>query len=190
MTNHLTRRTALTAAIASLAAARVVTTVAHAQGTGNGRLVVYLSRSGNTRVLAGALSRQFDADLFELRPATPWPADYDQMVAWATDLREQDADVPLAEDVDLASYGTVFLGFPIWGGAMSGVMASFLRRHDLSGKTIIPFITHGGYGEGSAPQALAELASGAEILPPFVLECDQERNTLRQLDAWTEGLPL
>lgn len=190
MTNHLTRRQTLSAAIAALAAASVAARAAQAQGRDNGRLVVYLSRSGNTRVLAGALSRQFEAGLFELRPATPWPADYDQMVAWATDLREQDADVPLAEDVDLGRYGTVFLGFPIWGGAMPGVMSSFLRRYDLSGKTIVPFITHGGYGEGSAMQTLGELASGAEILPPFVLECDQERNTLRQLDAWSQGLPL
>ena len=50
--------------------------------------VVFLSRSGNTRVVAGQLQRAFKADSFELKMATPWPDEYEAMVAWASRLKE------------------------------------------------------------------------------------------------------
>ncbi len=60
-----------------------------AQATKVGRmLVAYLSRSGNTRVVAGQLKHAFTADLFEIRTATPWPEDYEEMVAWASRMQE------------------------------------------------------------------------------------------------------
>ena len=52
----------------------------------------------------------------------------------------------------------MFLGFPIWGLALPVPVQTFLTTHDLSGKTVVPFITHGGYGTGSAPETLAGFA--------------------------------
>lgn len=155
------------------------------------RLVVYLSRSGNTRVIAGALGRRFGADVFELLPREPWPADYDEMVAWASRLRESDTDVPLAGNVDgLDRYRTIFLGFPIWGMDLPAVTRGFLRNHDLAGKTIIPFITHGNYGPGSSMETARAAAPGARFAEPFVLRCDRERSTLDSLNAWLETASL
>lgn len=160
--------------------------LAHAQETGGSRrLVAYLSRSGNTRVIAGEIKRRYHADLFEIRTAVPYPEDYEEMVAWASRLRETQATPPLAASVaDIKRYETIFLGFPIWGGALPAPVQTFLTKHDLSGKTIAPFITHGGYGPGSAPSTLSELAPRAKILKPLVLKCDQERDTLNPVSVW------
>jgi flavodoxin len=148
-------------------------------------LVAYLTRSGNTRVIAETLQRQLDADLFEIRPATPYPADYEAHVAQATRERDTGFAPPLASQVEaLAGYDEVFLGLPIWGETAPPPIRSFLKTHDLSGKTLRPFITHGGYGVGSAPTMLARFAIGAKIEPPFVVECDQERRTLNQIKSW------
>ena len=68
------------------AASSWIGTAARARGTGQSA-VVFLSRSGNTRMLAGHLSRNFNADLIEIRPRDPWPEDYEDMVAWATRWR-------------------------------------------------------------------------------------------------------
>ncbi|WBU54433.1 flavodoxin [Paracoccus sp. SCSIO 75233] len=92
----------------------------------------------------------------------------------------------------LSGYRIIFLGFPIWGIALPDVMAGFLRSQDMTGKTILPFITHGGYGQGSAMDTLRALAPGEDIAPPLVLECDQERSTLRAMNGWlgeVEELP-
>ena len=56
------------------------TRAAHAQGADR-IAVVFLSRSSNSRMLVGHLSRRHDADLFEIRPRDPWPEDYEAMVA-------------------------------------------------------------------------------------------------------------
>ena len=182
------RRDALKAALAAGALA-AAPRMAFAQEAEGPRLVVYLSRSGNTRVIAGALARRFGADLFELRPRDPWPADYDEMVAWASRLRESEADVPLAESLgDLDRYRTIFLGFPVWGTDLPAVTRSFLRSHDLSGKTVVPFITYGSSGEGSSMRTVRALAPDARFVEPFVLRCDQERSTLDSLNAWLEGV--
>ena len=187
MTQDPTRRDTLKAALVAGALA-AAPELAFSQDSGAPRLVVYLSRSGNTRVIAGALGRRFGADVFELRPRDPWPADYDEMVTWASRLRESNADVPLAGSVEgLDRYRTLFLGFPIWGTDLPAVTRSFLRSHDLSGKTVVPFITHGGYGPGSSIQTARASAPDARFLEPFVLRCDQERSTLDSLNAWLEN---
>lgn len=68
-------------------------------------LVAYLSRSGNTRVVAGQSKRALTADLFEIRTATPWPEDYEEMVARASRMRESATPPPLAASVSgIAKY--------------------------------------------------------------------------------------
>jgi flavodoxin len=184
----IVRRDALKAALA-VGALMSAPQMAFTQELQGPRLVVYLSRSGNTRVIAGALARRFGADVFELRPRDPWPADYDEMVAWASRLRESDADVPLAESLGtLDRYQTIFLGFPVWGTDLPAVTRSFLRSYDLAGKTIVPFITYGSSGEGSSMRTVRALAPDARLNDPFVLRCDQERSTLDSLNAWLEGV--
>ena len=127
--------------------------------TGAKTLVAYLTRSGNTRVIAETLHRQLGADLFEIRPARPYPADYEQHVAQAKQERDSGFEPPLAARVDdIDRYDQIFLGFPIWGETTPPPIRSFLEAHDLGGKTLLPFITHGGYGVGEARSVLASHA--------------------------------
>jgi flavodoxin len=188
--NGISRRRALLAPLLPVLGAGLAWTVrlAQAQQRSNNRtLVAYLSRSGNTRVIAGQLRRRYNADLFEIRTAVPYPEDYEETVEQARLQRDAAATPELAERVaDIARYETVFLGFPIWGEALPAPLRTFLTTHDLSGKAVVPFITHGGYGPGSAPQTLADLAPRARLVEAFVLECDQERDTLNRVSAWLQ----
>ena len=186
------RRTLRSLAIPSLLlpvlGAGMAASPATAQEAGDRRtLVAFLSRSGNTRVIAGQLQRRFQADLFEIRTAEPYPADYEETVARAQRERDAEATPALAQRVaGIDGYETVFLGFPIWGMALPAPVRTFLTTHDLSGKALVPFITHGGYGTGSAPDTVAALAPRARIVTPFVLEADQERATMNAVSAWLE----
>lgn len=190
--NGISRRRALLAPLLPILGAGLAWPVksAQAQERRNRRtLVAYLSRSGNTRVIAGQLSRRYDADLFEIRTAVPYPEDYEETVERARLQRDAAATPELAESVaDIARYKTVFLGFPIWGAALPAPVLTFLKTHDLLGKTVVPFITHGGYGPGSASQTVADLAPRARLVEAFVLECDQERDTLNRVSAWLRNI--
>jgi flavodoxin len=147
-------------------------------------LTAYFTRSGNTRVIAGTVHRALSTDLFEIRPAHPYPEDYVETVERARRERDRGDEPPLAERVsNIASYETIFLGFPIWGETAPPVIRSFLKAHDLRGRTIRPFITHGGYGLGNSLSVLARHAPDARI-EPLVMEADQERRTLNQVRGW------
>jgi len=187
MSNDLSRRAMLAApALLSLAAGTATCAQPSDQRqAGSKPLVAYFTRSGNTRVVAGTLQRALRAHLFEIRPATPYPEDYEATVAQAEQERVRNYEPPLAERVTgLADYDTVFLGFPIWGQTAPAIIRSFLKQHDLAGKTLRPFITHGGYGLGSSRAVLASHTTGARIETPFVMEADQERRTLNQVNDW------
>ena len=152
-------------------------------------LVACFSRSGNTRVLAGVIHRSLKADFFEIEPATPYPQDYFQTVAQAKNERERGVKPPLKSRVaDIERYHTVYLGFPVWGTSMPPVVQTFLSTHNLAGKLLIPFITHGGYGKGDSEDILASLAPAARREKPLVMECDQEKRTTETVTGWLETL--
>jgi flavodoxin len=148
-------------------------------------LVAYFSRTGNTRVIAGQIHRARGADRFEIQPAEPYPEDYEAVVSQAQRERDTGYEPLLRATVpDVQSYAMVFLGFPIWGMTAPPVIRSFLSGHDLSGKTLVPFITHGGYGLGQSLAVLAKHAPKARLLKAFAMKADQERETLRQVTRW------
>src|SRR3954464_6042720 len=102
MVKDLSRRTMLIApALLSLAAGMA----AGAEPTGTPRsagskiLVAYFSRSGNTRVIAGTIHRALGTDLFEIRPAQPYPEDYEETVERARVERDRGDELHLAERV-------------------------------------------------------------------------------------------
>jgi flavodoxin len=148
-------------------------------------LVAFFSRSGNTKVIAGLIKRAFDADWFEIRPASPYPDDYLATVRQATEERDNGVLPRLAAAVPgIPAYDTIFLGFPIWGETAPPVIRSFLQAHDLSGKMVVPFVTHGGYGLGGSQSVLARHAPRARLQQPFSMHADQERQTMNTVNAW------
>ena len=187
-TTALSRREALKASILlPLAAGATAAGSSHAQEhvANANTLVAYFTRTGNTRVIAGQICRALGADMFQIEPAEPYPEDYQATVSQAQDEREAGYEPPLKATIsNIGSYNVIFLGFPIWGMTAPSSIRSFLSSHDLSGKTVVPFITHGGYGPGQSLSVLAAHAPRARILEGFSKQCDQERETLQQVTAW------
>lgn len=152
-------------------------------------LVAYLTRTGNTRVIARQIRRALDADLFEIETAEPYPEEYDAMVAQAERERQTGFEPELAALVpSIGGYQTMFLGFPIWGMTAPAPIRSFLSKHALAGKTLVPFITHGGYGLGSSLNVVAEHAPATRLVEGFSMEADQERRTRDQVKGWLDNV--
>ncbi|EGI4259698.1 flavodoxin [Escherichia coli] len=174
--------------LANVSFASAATGTANVQGKSR-VLVAYFSRSGNTRVIEGVIHRSLNTDLFEIEPATPYPEDYFQTVEQAKNERERGVKPALKNSVaDISRYETLYLGFPIWGTSVPPVVQTFLSSHNLAGKLIIPFITHGGYGKGDSDDILTRLAPTAHREKPLVIECDQERRTTETVTSWLETI--
>ena len=136
-------------------------------------------------MIAALLQRRLNADIVELERENPYPADYLETVAEATRERDRVITPALKDNVPLLdAYDSIYLGFPIWGETAPPVVRSFLKRHDLTRKTLIPFITHGGHGVGRAVSVLESHAPKADLKKPFVMEADQERRTMNTVLAW------
>lgn len=122
-------------------------------------LVAYFSASGVTQKVAEQIAKHTQADLFEIKPATPYThADLDwtnKQSRSSVEMNNPKFRPKIAEKLsNMADYGTVFLGFPIWWYIAPTIINTFLEQYDFSGKTIIPFATSGGSGMGKTVEHL------------------------------------
>lgn len=62
------------------------------------------------------------------------------------------------------SYDTVFLGYPNWNADLPMPLYTFLESYDFSGKTIIPFTTHGGSGFSGTIRTIESLQPDADVI--------------------------
>lgn len=186
--NRSTRR-ALLGTLASLPVVGAASSQPN-QGSGRGArqvLVAYFSRTGNTRVIAGLIQRSLKAQIAEILPATPYPDDYLETVAQARQERDAGRSRPLARPIDIGAFDTVYLGFPIWGETVPAVVRAFLAGQHWQGKSLVPFQTHGGYGLGNSLEVLGSYLAKGRLHPGFVMEADQERRTMTQVEEWLQS---
>ena len=110
-------------------------------------LVAYFSASGQTAKLAKTLAGVTGGDLFEIKPAAAYSSNYRTCVERAQKEIAGKIKPELAEKVkDFSRYEVIFIGTPNWSSTMAPPVRSFLSSYEFSGKTVIPFVTHGGGG--------------------------------------------
>ena len=71
---------------------------------------------------------------------------------------------------------------------MAPAVKTFLSENNFEGKTIIPFITHGGGGKYIIAEDMAKLAKGSKVLKPFVVAGYGDSNLQNDIDNWTKEL--
>ena len=129
---------------------------------GGNVLIAYFSWSGNTRGIAEEIRRQTGFDLFEIEPDPPYSQDYNTVLMQAQEAqRRQDRPALRYHVENMEQYDTVLLGYPNWWASIPMPVASFLEEYDFSGKVILPFCSHGRFGQ-SLP-AIAKLAPDAAL---------------------------
>jgi flavodoxin len=131
-------------------------------------LIVYYSRTGNTRKIADLIQQEVGGTIHEIEPETPYPGSYDATVDQAKREIQAGYKPALRSDLDsVEAYDTVFVGSPNWWNTIAPPVATFLSQHDLSGKRIVPFCTHGGGGLGRVAQDIARLCPESTVLRSF-----------------------
>jgi flavodoxin len=140
-------------------------------------LIVYLSRTNNTKAMAEIIHNNVGGTLVALELEKPYPENYQATVQQVVKENETGYLPPLKTKIDsIEKYDVVFLGFPTWDMKMPPPMKTFLHQHNLSGKTVIPFNTNGGYGVGSGFQTVKDLCPGSIILEGFAIQGGLERD--------------
>ncbi len=88
------------------------------------------------------------------------------------------------------SYDVIFIGYPVWASTTPTPVLSFLESCDLSGKTVIPFCTHDGYGAGSSYSAVSRASSGATVGSGLAIEASDAPSSQSVVKNWLNGLDL
>jgi len=140
-------------------------------------LIVYLSRTKNTKAVAEIIHKKVGGNLVALELNNPYPEGYKAIVEQVAKENETGYLPPLKTTVDnIEEYDVVFVGFPTWGMKLPPPMKSFLNQYDLSGKTVIPFNTNAGYGIGSSFETVKQLCPNSNVLEGFSTEGGIERD--------------
>ncbi|MBR10462.1 MAG: flavodoxin [Rickettsiales bacterium] len=142
----------------------------------NKTLIVYLSRTNNTKAVAEIIQSKVGGELVALELVEPYPENYQAIVNQVA--RENDTGYlpPLKAKINIDLYDTIFIGFPTWGMQLPPPMKSFLKAYDFSEKVIIPFNTNAGYGIGSSFDTVKRLAPQSEILDGYSTQGGIERD--------------
>ena len=130
-------------------------------------LIVYLSRTNNTKAIAEIIQRSMGGTIVALELETPYPEDYKAIVDQVANENATGFLPALKTKVSIEKYDLIFLGFPTWGMHLPPPIKSFLHQHDLEEKTIVPFNTNAGYGPGSSFDEVKELCPSSTILEGF-----------------------
>jgi len=138
-------------------------------------LIVYLSRTNNTKAIAEIIHNNTGGKLVALELEKPYPDNYRATVEQVVKENETGYLPPLKTKIDsIQNYDVVFVGFPTWGMKLPPPMKSFLKQYDLSGKTIVPFNTNDGYGIGSSFETVRELCPKSKVLDGFSIKGGME----------------
>ena len=155
------------------------------------KLVAFFSASGVTGKVAKDLAEVANADVFEIKPETPYTeADLnwrDDNARSTVEMKDKSSRPPMAgNDIDISGYDVIFVGFPIWWYVAPTIINTFLEGHDFSGKTIILFATSGGSGFGKTVEGLrGSVSDSAAIQEGRSLN---GRPSAQELKSWVESL--
>ncbi|MGI1659135.1 MAG: flavodoxin [Desulfitobacterium sp.] len=132
----------------------------------NDTLIVYYSLFGNTKNLALEIAKQTGGTIRELVPDKKYSFDYNTA---AKEVRNEISRgfcpklIRGNESID--GYQTIFIGTPNWFKTVAPPVLSFLKQFDFTGKTVIPFCTHGGGGFCQIEDDIVKECPKATILP-------------------------
>ena len=162
-------------------------------------LVVYFSHTGenyavgnitegNTAIVAKMIAAKTGSDTFEIIPEKDYPASYKACTDVAKAEQKQNARPAYKGDVDTSGYDTIYLGYPIWWGDLPMVVYTFLEKHDLGGKTILPFCTHEGSGVSGTDGKIKRLCKNATVKQALTVRGgtaqDERAKAEKAVDDW------
>lgn len=146
--------------------------------------------SGNTEFIAREIQKNLGGDLFAIRTVQTYPGSHAPLLDFAYNEKSDHARPELATHIEnLEDYDYIFVGYPNWNADLPMPMYTFFEEYDFSGKTIIPFVTHGGSGFSGTIRTIQSLQPNATVIENGL---SVSRNSVPKAQAavktWTDSL--
>ena len=150
-------------------------------------LIVFHSRTGNTRRIAQALARRLGADLDEVRIVQPLGG----AIGYTFCAIEAVAGLMpalLPSRKDPAEYDLVVIGTPVWFWSLSSPMRSWLAQHPMKHSRVAFFGTMGGSGAPRVFATMATLLGKRPVATLALTDAQVAAGANDQLDAFAQQL--
>ena len=159
---------------------------------GASRVVVDGEVLGNNQYIAQLIQQETGGDLFRIETVQEYPGSHDPLLEFAYNERAENARPELATQIEnLDGYDVVFLGYPNWNADLPMPLYTFLEEYDFSGKTIVPFTSHGGSGFSRTIQTIQQLQPGATVVEDGLsISRNSVPDAQSDVTAWVAGLNL
>ena len=158
------------------------------------KLVLYFSVYGTAKKVAEEIARQTGADILEIEPAVPYDSSrehYNALAKLAKKEHDEDQRPAIKNAIPVGEYDTIYLGYPMWWYTFPMILYTLFDTYDFSGKTILPFNTHMGSGDGGTYQTIRQLAPKANVLKGLPVEMTQaETGAKTQVAQWLKKLAI
>ncbi|URZ16672.1 hypothetical protein CLFE_027190 [Clostridium felsineum DSM 794] len=154
---------------------------------GKRALVVYFSESGNTQKLAKTISDQVGGDFRRIEPVKVYPTGQ-ELFDYTKKERDNNGRPKFKNlNINMYDYDVIFVGYPMWWYTLPMIMYTFFDEYDFSGKTIIPFNTHEGSGDGGTYSTIKKFEPKAKVLDGLAIrggdmQSDQTETVIKWLD--------
>lgn len=145
---------------------------------------------GNTEFIAKEIQKNLGGDLFEIETVQDYPGTHDALLEFAYKEKNEDARPELSSHIDhLDSYDYIFVGYPNWNADLPMPLYTFFEEYDFSGKTLIPFVTHGGSSFSNTIRTIQELEPDATVIEEGLsISRNNVANAQEDVKAWTDAL--
>lgn len=157
-------------------------------------LIVYYSWSnGNTKRIAEMIKSKTDADIIRIDTKYPYEGSYDDVVNQGKEEVDSCFEPEINEtEKSVSDYDTIIIGTPTWWYTMAPAMLSFIRQNDFSGKTVIPFMTNGGW-PGNVIKDIKKECKNAKFALEKEIQFDSTGGDelitqLNEIEKWTDKI--
>lgn len=144
---------------------------------------------GSVEYMATVIGEATGGDMVRIQTETPYPGNFDDLAAQADNERQNGIHPTLSTSIEgFDNYDVVFVGYPIWWYQMPMPMYSFFDRYDFSGKTIIPFSSHGGSGWSGTIADIAGLEPEATMVDGFSTSRSNVASSAEEIRNWLRDI--
>ena len=155
-------------------------------------LVVYFSVYSTAKNVAEEIAKQTGADLTEIEPVVPYDSNrdhYNELARLAKKEHDEDLRPAIKNEINIQDYDRIYIGYPMWWYTFPMIIYTLFDKYDFTGKTIIPFNTHMGSGDGGTYKTIRELEPGATVLEGLPVEMSAAENGPKDAVArWLKSL--
>jgi flavodoxin len=134
-------------------------------------IIIYYSKTENTKQVAKTLSSELSADLVEIKDMKPRTGFRDKIFSAVDAFRENKTET-MPPKVDLEDYGLVYFGTPTWASNATPAIITIIDKCDLRGKDVVLFATMNETGGRSAINRMKEKVEsrGARVVESFTIK--------------------